>query len=35
MEDSDIEKLINFHLDWSKIKSNDFIFFTLRQFIHA
>jgi len=31
MEDSYIEKLINFHLEWSKTKSNDFICFTLRQ----
>lgn len=31
MEDSDIEKLINFHLEMLKIKSNDFICFTLRQ----
>ena len=31
MEDTDIEKLINFHLEWSKTKSNDFICFTLRQ----
>jgi hypothetical protein len=25
MEDSDIKKLINFHLEWFKIKLNDFI----------
>ena len=30
MKDSDIEKLINFHLEWSNIKSNNFICFTLR-----
>jgi ABC-type multidrug transport system fused ATPase/permease subunit len=31
MDDSYIEKLINFHLEWSKTNSNDFICFTLRQ----
>ena len=31
MKDDDIEKLIAFHLEWSKTKSNDYICFTLRQ----
>ena len=31
MSDEDLIKLINFHLEWSKAKENDFIFFTLRQ----
>ena len=31
MKDDDIKKLIAFHLEWSKAKSNDFICFTLRQ----
>ena len=31
MNDDEIDKLVNFHLEWSKSKENDFICFTLRQ----
>ena len=31
MNDDDVEKLIDFHLEWSKTKINDYIHFTLRQ----
>ena len=31
MSDEDLKNLIKFHLEWSKSKENDFIFFTLRQ----